>query len=104
MKRTRVLVVFAVALVLLLIASGSANAQAAQSPLPKPAGYVNDYAGVVDSEAKARMETTLGNLDRQQQIQFSIVTVDTTSGQEIFDYSLALARGWGIGSQDTQKA
>ena len=103
MKRTRVLAVFALALVLLLIARGSANAQSAQSPLPKPTGYVNDYAGVVDSATKDRLETTLGNLDRQQQIQFSVVTVDTTGGQEIFDYSLAVARGWGIGSKDAQK-
>ena len=29
--------------------------------------------------------------------------MDTTGGQEIFDYSLAVARGWGIGSKDTQK-
>lgn len=103
MKRTRVLLNFAVAFVLLLIAKGSANAQTAQSPLPKPTGYVNDYAGVVDSATKDRLETTLGNLDRQQQIQFSVVTVDTTGGQEIFDYSLAVARGWGIGSKDATK-
>ena len=88
---------------LLLLGRGSVNAQAGQSPLPKPTGYVNDYAGVVDSATKQRLETTLGNLDRQQQIQFSVVTVDTTGGQDIFDYSLAVARGWGIGSKDTQK-
>src|SRR5438132_11906547 len=103
MKRTQGLLIPAVAFVLLLCASGSANAQTAQSPLPKPTGYVNDYAGVVDSATKERLETTLGNLDRQQQIQFSVVTVDTTGGQDIFDYSLAVARGWGIGSKDTQK-
>ena len=102
MLRTRVLL-FAVAFVLLLSGRGPANAQTAQSPLPKPTGYVNDYAKVVDSATKERLETTLGNLDRQQQIQFSVVTVDTTSGQEIFDYSLAVARGWGIGAKDAQK-
>jgi len=32
------------------------------------------------------------------------VTVETTGGQEIFDYAQAVARGWGIGSKDTQKA
>src|ERR1700704_1922503 len=103
MSRTRVLLIFAVAFVLLLSTRGSANAQAAQSPLPKPTGYVNDYAGVVDSATKDRLETTLGNLDRQKQIQFSVGTVDTTGGQEIFDYSLAVARGWGIGAKDAQK-
>src|SRR5882724_3138706 len=104
MLRTRVVLIFAVACALLLFARGSADAQTAQSPLPPPTGYVNDYAGVVDSATKARLETTLGNLDSQQHIQFAVVTVDTTGGQEIFDYSQAVARGWGIGSKDTQKA
>src|SRR5947207_15840482 len=49
------------------------------------------------------MEISLGNLDREQQIQFAVVTVNTTGGQDIFDYSLAVARGWGIGSKDTSK-
>lgn len=103
MARTRLFHIFAVAFILLLFARGMANAQAGQSPLPNPTGYVNDYAGVVDSTSKEWLETTLGNLDRQQRIQFSVVTVDTTGGQEIFDYSLAVARGWGIGAKDTQK-
>jgi uncharacterized protein len=104
MLRTRAFVIFALAFLLLLFARGPADAQTAQSPLPPPTGYVNDYAGVIDSATKARLETTLGNLDRQQQIQFAVVTVDTTGGQEIFDYSQAVARGWAIGSKDTQKA
>ena len=103
MTRTRLFLIFTAAFVLLLLGRGSVNAQAAQSPLPQPTGYVNDYAGVVDSATKERLETTLGNLDRQQQIQFSVVTVDTTGGQDIFDYSLAVARGWGIGAKDAQK-
>src|SRR5713101_7146694 len=103
MKRTRVFLIFTVAFLLLLMGRGLANAQAAQSPLPQPTGYVNDYAGVVDSATKERLEITLGNLDRQHQIQFSVVTVDTTGGQDIFDYSLAVARGWGIGAKDVTK-
>src|SRR3977135_4467496 len=103
MLRTRVLVIFALAFVLLLSSRGSANAQASKSPLPQPTGYVNDYASVIDSATKSRLETTLGNLDRQQQIQFAVVAVDTTGGRDIFDYSLAVARGWGIGAKDVQK-
>jgi uncharacterized protein len=90
-------------LALLFIAGSSTFAQTMQSPLPKPNGYVNDYAAVIDSATKDRMELTLGNLDREQQIQFAVVTVNTTGGQEMFDYSLAVARGWGIGSKDTSK-
>src|SRR6266404_9462466 len=103
MSRTRIFLIGAGALLLLLAAIVSANGQTAQSPLPPPTGYVNDYAKVIDSATKRQLETTLTNLDQQQQIQFSVVTVDTTGGQEIFDYSLAVARGWGIGSKDATK-
>src|SRR5205823_11900850 len=57
----------------------------------------------IDPPTKQQLETTLANLDQQQKIQFTVVTVETTGGQGIFDYSLAVARGWGIGSKDTSK-
>src|SRR5712671_3554893 len=103
MTRTRIFLMGAGAWLLLLAAIVSANGQTAQSPLPPPTGYVNDYAKVIDSATKQQLEATLTNLDQQQQIQFSVVTVDTTGGRDIFDYSLAVARGWGIGSKDAQK-
>src|SRR5262249_30369827 len=96
------LIHLAIAFSILFIASG-AVAQTTQSPLPASTGYVNDYAGVIDEATKQRMETTLTNLDREQQIQFAVVTIDSTNGRDIFDYSLAVARGWGLGSKDTSK-
>ena len=103
MTRRRIPLISTLTFTSLLLVGGSAIGQRTQSPLPQPTGYVNDYAGVIDGVTRDRLETTLGNLDRQQQIQFSVVTVDTTGGQGIFDYSLAVARGWGIGSKDTSK-
>jgi uncharacterized protein len=99
----RIFVITGAALAWLLLATFAAVAQSTQSPLSALTGYVNDYAGVVDSASKSRMETTLGNLDRLHQIQMSVVVVETTGGQDIFDYSLAVARGWGIGSKDARK-
>ena len=96
------MLVFTIALGL-FVAVSTTSAQTTQSPLPPPTGYVNDYAGVIDETTKERMETTLTNLDRQEQIQFFVVTIDSTKGRDIFDYSLAVARGWGIGSKDTSK-
>src|SRR5205085_6463109 len=95
---------FCMTVAVALAAVSPAAAQSDQSPLPAPTGYVNDYAKVIDNATKSRMEATLTNLDRQHQIQFAVVTVDTTNGREIFDYSLAVARGWGIGSKDVQKS
>jgi uncharacterized protein len=87
----------------LVMAASFASAQTTQSPLPAPTGYVNDYGHVVDDTTKSRLETTLVNLDREQQIQFAVVTIDSTNGRDIFDYSLDVARGWGLGSKDTSK-
>ncbi|HYE66726.1 MAG TPA: TPM domain-containing protein, partial [Pyrinomonadaceae bacterium] len=63
-------------------------------------GFVNDYAGVIDPATKQRLETILTNLRERTRIEMAVVTVKTTGDQDIFDYSLAVARGWGIGSKD----
>src|SRR5437667_11763314 len=63
---------------LLFVAMCLGFAQTPQSPLPKPTGYVNDYAGVVDSATKARLEKTLSHLHRQQPIKIAILTIDAT--------------------------
>jgi uncharacterized protein len=88
---------------LLFLCAARAQAQAAKSPLPAPTGYVNDYANVIDPATKQRLETILTNLKRQQDIEVGVATVPTTGDQDIFDYSLAVARGWGIGSKEGEQ-
>src|SRR2546423_11788645 len=81
-----------------------AHAQTTQSPLPQPTGFVNDYANVLDAATKTRLETILKNLRDEHDIEFAVVTVPTTGDQDIFDYTLAVARGWGIGSKESDQA
>ena len=45
----------------------------------------------------------LTELRNRSEIEFAVVTVETTGGQPIFDYSLDVARGWGIGPKDSSK-
>lgn len=105
-RRTVLLVQFLAALCLFSFA-GAAWAQApraySESPLPPPTGYVNDYAEVIDQATQARMETILTNLKERADIQFAVVTVPTTGDVPIFDYSLSVARGWGIGSNQGER-
>jgi uncharacterized protein len=95
---------FWLALFCLLALAPHTRAQATESPLPPPTGFVNDYANVIDPTTKARLETILTNLRDQHQIEFAVVTVPTTGDQPIFDYTLAVARGWGIGAKDGDHA
>jgi uncharacterized protein len=69
----------------------------------KPTGYLNDFANVVDPAAAQQIETILTNLKSRADIEFAVVTIKTTGGMDIFDYSLDLARGWGIGSKEGEK-
>jgi len=75
----------------------------AKDPLPSPTGLVNDYANVLDPESRSRLDSTLTDLKRKSDIEFAIATIETTGGQPLFDYSLAVAREWGIGPKDTSK-
>ncbi len=74
-----------------------------KSPLPAPTGFVNDYAGVIDAGTKQRLETLLTNLKNgtNPSVEIAVAVVKTTGERDIFDYSLAVSRGWGIGSKDT---
>ncbi|HEV7858112.1 MAG TPA: TPM domain-containing protein [Pyrinomonadaceae bacterium] len=85
---------------LLSVGALTTRAQTTKSPLPQPSSPVSDYAQVIDAQTKQRIENILVNLDKQAQIEFGVVTVKTTGSQEIFDYSLAVMRGWGIGTSD----
>jgi len=69
------------------------------SPLPTPTGPVNDYAGVIDQTTKDRLDKRLIEYQRTTGVELAVAVVNTTGDRPIFDYSLAVARGWGIGSK-----
>ncbi len=76
--------------------------QTAKSPLPLPSPFTSiaDYANVIDAETQTKLESIYLNLKERANIEFAVATVDTTGGQDIFEYSLAVYRGWGIGSKE----
>lgn len=69
------------------------------SPLPTPTGYVNDYAGVLDPGTKQQLEDKLKAFKEKTTVEIAVAVVSTTGERDIFDYSLAVARGWKIGSK-----
>ncbi len=89
----------------IIVGNIGASAQTAtpqnDSPLPPSTGFVNDYAGVIDAATKQQIETKLKALKdtTNPQVEIAVAVVKTTGDRDIFDYSLAVARGWGIGSK-----
>ena len=77
-----------------------------QSPVPLPVPFtpIVDNANVIDAETRERLESIYRNLKERANIEYAVLTVPTTGEQDIFDFSLAVARGWGIGPKDGEKA
>lgn len=71
-----------------------------KSPLPPPTSPVMDYAGVIDAAAKAALEKRVLDFKNSTGVELGVAVVRTTGDRPIFDYSLAVARGWGIGSKE----
>jgi uncharacterized protein len=94
----------AFAFVCLVLGNVSLRAQETQSPIPQPnpPAPVVDYADVIDPATEQRLNNILKNLSENPtaNVEIGVVTVRTTGGQDIFDYSLAIMRGWGIGSSE----
>jgi len=92
-------------LLALALFSLSANAQTTpQSPVPLPVPFtpIVDNANVIDDATKQRLGALYLNLKERADIEFAVLTVDTTGDLDIFDYSLAVARGWNIGPGSTK--
>lgn len=72
-------------------------AVAAAQDIPALTQYVNDRAGVLRPEDVQALTDTLAQLERTDSTQVVVLTVPTTGGQAIEEYSLAVARQNGIG-------
>jgi uncharacterized protein len=98
-----------VALAIILLLTGSSAAPFGQVfgqttpqspiPLPSPFNPIVDNANVIDADTRKKLESIYLNLKERANTEFAVVTVDTTGDRDIFDYSLAVYRGWGIGTK-----
>jgi uncharacterized protein len=86
---------------LLLTISTTTLAQTAKSPIPLPSPFtpVVDYANVIDPDTRKKLESIYLNLKQRADIEFAVVSIDTTGGRDISEYALDVYRGWGIGSK-----
>ncbi|MFZ3375501.1 MAG: TPM domain-containing protein [Chthoniobacterales bacterium] len=68
---------------------------------PKPAGYFNDYAGVVSKEAALRFNEQLAQFERETSDQVVVaVFPKMQSDSSIEDYTQRVAQAWGVGQKE----
>lgn len=68
-------------------------------PPPATSIYVQDYAGVLSPETKARINNVSTQLAAKTKAQVVVVTLSSLEGMPSEEYALALLRQWGIGDK-----
>jgi len=88
-------------ILVLLFIFGLTTAQAQEKKLtfPAPVGFVNDFADVLSQAEELKLKSRLEEFQKNNSLEIAVATIRTTGDKSIFDYSLALAREWKIGSQ-----
>lgn len=68
-------------------------------PPPNPPRLVNDFVGILSASEVQALEQKLTAYDDSTSTQIAIVIEQTLDGDDIFDYSIRLAREWKIGRE-----
>ncbi len=83
----------------LLLACVASSALAVDWKTYKPQGYVSDFAGVVDAQSRAAIESYAGNVQRATGAQLAFVTIPSLQGEPIEDVANDIFHAWGVGQK-----
>jgi len=92
----RILLTFTMILLPVCLRSEVASGQ---TDLPMPRQYVEDYANVISPADKQSLNAILQELDQKTGAQYIVLTVETTGGTPIEQFSIALAQKWKLGQR-----
>ncbi|HWC73149.1 MAG TPA: TPM domain-containing protein [Gemmatimonadales bacterium] len=71
----------------------------AQIAIPPPRGYVNDFAGVLDSASIQHMEQVITEVRNATRGEIAVVTLSDIGGRAASDVAVQIGRQWGVGAK-----
>jgi uncharacterized protein len=82
-----------------VLAGAAASLRAAPLPpaFPRPAGYVSDFAHLLDPGTRAALEARLAEYDRTTGTQIAIATFPALGGVPINEFAVRLEEAWKVG-------
>lgn len=90
--------VFVIFLLSALFLCGTACAREPVYP-SRPEGYVSDFANIIRSSDRERIESLARSLEAKTTAQLAVVTVKTVTPETIDGYAVTLFERWGIGQR-----
>lgn len=75
----------------------------AQTQFAKQTGRVNDLGAVLDATTGPRLAQVLEKLEQRTGIDFVIATVKSTGAEDLYNFSLRMAKDWSVGVPTSQQ-
>lgn len=69
---------------------------------PEAQGWVSDHAGLLTLDERASLESQLSAFEARSGVEFAILTVPSTGAESIAEFSLRVAREWGVGKKKSE--
>ncbi|HEV2749396.1 MAG TPA: TPM domain-containing protein [Gemmatimonadales bacterium] len=70
-----------------------------QITVPQPRGYVNDFAGVLDTASVAHMDAVITEVRQKTRGEIAVVTLADIGDRQAADVALQIGRQWGVGAK-----
>ncbi len=70
-----------------------------QISVPPPRGFVNDFAGVLDSASVRHMEAVIQEVREKTGGEIAVVTLPDINGRAASDVAVQIGRQWGVGAK-----
>ncbi len=88
-----------------VIRSGAAgpNPEPAPPPQYRVHGHVNDFAGILTSQARSELNQIGNELERKRKAQIAFVTVPSLNDVPIDEVASQLTNNWGVGRKDSDR-
>ena len=81
-----------------LISALSTAPAAAQLQIPRPTGYVNDFANVIPAQDEAAILAVIDEVRAKSRGEIVVVTLPSLQGEPASDVALRIGREWKVGA------
>lgn len=88
---------FIISLLLALLVSVKTEAE---EKIPSPVGWVNDFAGVIDSEYRNKIERIIEEIERATSVEIAVATFQSIAPYDEASYARLVFDNWKIGKKD----
>jgi uncharacterized protein len=89
---------YGAALIAAAVLHGTTVLAQPEPTVPRPLGYVSDYAGVLDAGTVRDLDALIGELQQKTGAEIAVVVVETTAPLDVFDYAMKIAEAWKPGA------